>query len=606
MNTSLKKRYYIIPVFYIFLTLLLFYTGMNHSSNTFSIKKGPLKITGTGQEGLDKNSVKSLTIDIPGLKMSLTKNPLYVIDSSGNRRYLKVTGFSCENNRLRVSFTDSVRLTINFNIENKGSRILNAAITIPSDGKKYVSVYIPARAGYAMKQLSFLPSYTFSEQGVEKLYVFGSGSTFDTTAGVLSLSIDRGNAYFSLYDTGKTDALSFYFFGAKGPVQRGTYEALVEKFLDNGYTGWKKDRFDARKGEWTNGKGEKVFSNDIVAAFIAESLKRGRYSDISKVLSAIEKHGKDFSFLSAPYAGNIVKTDEKRSKMDDLLKKEISSGRNKSAVFLHAHLIEELNWISSSALYRAFNSLVASLDLSKHFSPEVITGMVDVYRDVVGESTKQYHDVLKLYSVIESALYPDLIRTNKGLFLLGDNGYPDIFLSVKAGEALFDIGQINNDSLMTSIGRTLVASSLSLQKADGWLPSFLDRDGNPRGKKGFYGAEIFYSDLTDNEFYPHLIAFNEGTAKEIRIWTAAKDIALHSGGNALIFDISFPRGISHHLVIKGISPFEKLEMHGIPWNSDRRFQYYTSGWVYKEQDRTLYMKLNQRKNKEQVIIRKKT
>ncbi len=598
----MKKRYYAIPVLYVVLVLLLFYAGFNRSSRTFSIKKGPVTVSGIGPEGLDKNSVKSLTLDIPGLRLNLTKNPLYLIDSSGNRTYIHVTGFSFENSKLLVSFTESVQLTVAFDIQKKSSKIIDAFISVPAKTRKYLSVYVPVRAGYTMKQLSFLPSYTFNERGVEKMYVFNSGSSFDMTAGVVNLSIRKGKAYFSLYKTGNTDALSFYFFGSRGPVNRSTYEASVEKFINNGYSGWKTGRLDVKKGEWNNADGTESFNNEIVTAYIAESLKRGRYSDISRILSLTAKEGDEFSYLSAPYLGNIVVTDEKRTKRDDQLKREISSGKDKEAVFMYPHLVNELNWISSSALFRTFNELVSSLDLTKHITPESVTGMVEVYRDVISSSSDQYHDVSKLYSVIESVLYPYFIRTGKGLFLQNKDGVIDILLSLKSGKALYDIGQINNDTLMTAIGRTLVVSSLNLQKKYGLLPSYLNRDGSIRGTDGFYGAEIFYSDLSDNEFYPHIVTFNEGTPREVRIWTSAKDITLHRDNRSLIFDISFPRGISHHLVIKGIQPFEKLEMHGIPWNSDKRFQYYTSGWVYNEKDRTLYMKLNQRKNREQVII----
>ncbi len=596
MNTSVKKRYYIIPVFYVSLIFLLFFVGFNRSSKTFSIKEGPLAVSGSGQEGLDKNSVKSLTVDIPGLKMNLTKNPPYLLDGSGNRTYIRVTGFSFESNKLTVSFTGSIRLTIDADAGKNEPRVVDAFLSVPSNTGKYLSVYLPAQAGYTMTRLSFLPSYTFNEGGVEKLYVFGSGSIFDVTAGVLQLPVKNGGADFSLYNTGKSEALSFYFFGSKGPAKRSAYEAAVETFLHNGYSGWKDGRVTALKGKGS-------FSNAVVTAYIAESLKRGRYSDIPKVISKISKYSDKFSFLSAPLIGNIVTTDEKRTKSDDRLKKQMTSGQNRDDVFLYPHLIEELNWISSSALYRTFNELVSSLDLSAHIAPKLVTGMVAVYRDIISGSSKQYENLSKLYAVIESVLYPDLVRTGRGLFLRDDSGRLNVRLSLKAGKALYDIGQINNDTLMSSIGKTLVVSSLNLQKKEGWLPSYLGRDGSPEGSGGFYGAEIFYSDLTDNEFYPHLVVFNGGTSREIRIWTAARDITLQRGSHSLTFTVTFPRGISHHLVIKGIPPFNKLEMHGIPWNSDRRFQYYTSGWVYNERDKTLYMKLNQRKNREQIIIR---
>ena len=599
----MKKGYYTIPIIYILLILLLFYIGFNHTSSTFSIKKGPLTVRGTGQEGLGKNSVKTLTLDIPGLKMNLTKDPLYILDGKGNRTYMEVSGFSFEkNNQLTVAFKNSARLVIKFDIQGSASTLLGAYFSLPSEEGNTISVFLPAQAGYTMKQLSYLSSYTFTERGSEKLYVFPTGSSFDSTAGVLRLSLKHGEAYFSLHTIGTADALSFYFFGSKGPVNRGTYESVVEDFLNRGYNGWKNGRFVPEKVEWLDGKGTSSFSNSILTAYIAESLKRGRYSDSKHLLASVEKHGKDFTYVSAPFAGTIVNTDKSRMKLDDQLKKLVASRSNKDTVFQYEHLIDELKWIASSALFRMFNTMVASQDLSKHLSPATVTGMVEMYRDVIGGNSDQFRSVLKLYPVIESALYPDLVRTGTGLFVQNEEGFPDILLSVKAGKALYDIGQINNDTLMSSIGRTLVVSSLLLQKKYAWLPSYLNRDGSSKGQTGFYGAELFYADLTDNEFYPHLLTFDAGGPENIRIWTAAKEITFQQSGDTITSEISFPRGVSHLLVIKGIPPFRILKMHGIPWNSDRRCQYYTSGWVYDTQERTLYMKLTQRKNKEQIVL----
>lgn len=601
MNTSVKKTYYIIPVLYITIITILFYAGLARSNGAFAITKGPVKVSGIGQEGLDKNSVKNLTVEIPGLKMNLGKNHLYLIDNSGNRTILKVTGFVFENGKLEISFSGSSRLVFTFDEKGIHSKIIDAVFTLPHSGISYKSLLIPAEAGFTMKQISFLPSYAFNEQGSEQLYVFDTGSLFDTTAGVLDLSLSQGKSNFSLFTIGKKDPLSFYFFGSQGPVKSSTYESAVESFLNNGYLGWKTGRFNSKNGTWKNVDGAFKFDNRVAAAYISESLKRGRYSDIDKVLSLIKGQRDYNTYVSAPLTGNIVTTDEKRSQKDDLLKKEISSGKERKKIFLYNNLMEEIAWISSSALDRTFNDAVASLDLSGNYSPEILAGMISVYRDVAEGEGNQFHDLLKLFSIIETKVYPYLIRTDKGLFLRNSNGFPDMFLSVKTGITLYDIGQLENNSLMSSIGRTLVVSSLKLQKKFGFLPSYLSQDGSP-SDKGFYGVEIFYKDLSHNEFYPHVVMLKEEVSAQMEIWTAAKDITFKKDGTSYVFTITFPRGISHHLVIKGVPPFKTLEMHGIPWNSDRRFQYYSSGWVYNEKNRTLYMKLNQRKVKERVVL----
>ncbi len=605
MNTPLKKYYLLIPVLYLSLAGFLMYTGMNIKSESFVIKDGPVTISGSGQPGLDENLITDLAVDIPGLRMNFFNNPVYLVDGEGNRINIKVTGYTREDGILTVSFSNSARFVITYDPDNAEKGAVHAVFSVSGDEKKYSQVFLPAEAVFTFKQVSFLPAYSFNDRGSGKLLTFPADSFFDDTAGILAISLTDNNASFSLDDTGSIDPVSFYFFGSKGPAGKDTFEKEKEKYIENSYSAWRTGRFDAGRGEWKDPFGEYTFDSRIMASLSAESLKRGRFSDFSKFVSAVEANKDKFSFLSAPFTGGIVVTDEQRRKEDDLLKKRISTAaaKNDYSVFLTDDLVERLNWISSSALYRTFNALAASADLDGRLSPEILTGMVSVYRDVIKGNTDQFHDVLRFYSVIESGLYPHMVRTEGGLFLKNSKGDIDLLLSLKAGLALYEIGQIDEDPMMASIGRTMTADTLGKAGADGLIPRFLDSGGmKKKGGESFYGADMFYPLMADNEYYPHIVSYGEGTSSEIRIWTAAKDFSFSKKGSTLSFEVSFPRGISHHLVMKGIPPFKTLKMHGIPWNSDRRFQYYTSGWVYNEKTRTLYMKLSQRKNRERIDI----
>ncbi len=593
MNTPVRKTYFIIPVLYLAIAVFFLHTGLDHGNRFFTITKGPVSISGSGQEGLDRNSLSSLVVKIPGLEMDLFKTPVYIADSSGNRKNIKVTGYSFANDSLIISFTDSAKMIFTFDPENKGPELITAVFTMSGSTGEGFSIFIPAQAKVTMNQLSYLPAFSFNNRGISELYTFPAGSQYDITAGVIGIPLSSGKAGFSLYDTKGIEPVAFYYFGLDGPADNEKYEAGIENYISDAYIGWKGDRFDPDTGKWKLPDGSYSFNNEILASFAAEGLKRGRFSEVQKYLSLMEGQKDSISYISAPFAGRIVVTDEKRQEFDDLLKKRISNALKDSdySVFLIDRLIDELNWISSSALFRTFNSFAGSIDLNRQFSPEVLVGMIGAYRDVVKGNSDQYHDVLRLYSVIESNLYPYLQRRKEGLFLLDSEERANIRLSIKAGISLYEIGQIEGDTLMSSIGRTLVASSLALKTAEGLLPLYLG------GDESFYGADLFYNAMTENEYYPHLDSFNN-----VRIWSAAKDISFKRSSGKYTFNISFPRGIGHHLVIKGIPPFKVLKMHGIPWNSDRRFQYYTSGWVYNEKTRTLYMKLSQRKNQEQIII----
>ena len=591
MNTPVRKVYFIIPVLYLILAGFFAHIGLDHETRSFTIQKGSLSVSGSGQEGLDKNSLSSFVIHLPGMDMDMFKNSVYLVDDSGNRKDIKVTGYSFASGDLAVSFTDSVRMDFIFNPEGTDTRMVKVELSVPDEAGR-VAAYVPAEAKFTMNQLSFLPAYSFSDRGKKRMYAFPAQARYDTTAGIISIPLENGKAVFSLFDTGETDPVSFYFFGKEGPVNNGAFEAEVEGYITDSYNSWRGERLNPDKGQWKEADGSFSFDNTLITALIAEDLKRGRYSDAQRFITLAEKQKDSISYLSAPFTGRIVVTDEMRQERDDALKKEISTAlREKDySVFLREGLIEELNWISSSALFRTFNSFAASLDLDRDLPSSVLAGMIEVYRDVIKGNKEQFHDVQRLFSVIESHLYPHLTRTAEGLFLL-DDGKINLRLSLKTGLILRDIGQMEEDPLMSSIGRTLVVSTLKLREEDGRISLHTD------DSTSFYGGALFYKIITGNEYYPHVDLFND-----VRVWSAAKDITLRETEGSYIFDISFPREISQHLVIKGIPPFKVLKMHGIPWNSDRRFQYYTSGWVYNENERTLYMKLNQRKSKERIEI----
>ncbi|MCF6335733.1 MAG: hypothetical protein L3J12_08330, partial [Spirochaetales bacterium] len=173
--------------------------------------------------------------------------------------------------------------------------------------------------------------------------------------------------------------------------------------------------------------------------------------------------------------------------------------------------------------------------------------------------------------------------------------------SIRTGLALYEIGRIESDNLFETIGRSMVVSVLSLTDELGLIPEFIDREGEFHGDS-YYGADTLYSNLVSNEYYPHVVNFKGTAGTDISVWTAANSVNFNSSAASSVFSFTYPRGSVHHLVIKGIEPFKSLQMNGINWNSDKRFQYYSSGWVYNRDEKTLYIKLTQKKISEKVVL----
>jgi hypothetical protein len=61
--------------------------------------------------------------------------------------------------------------------------------------------------------------------------------------------------------------------------------------------------------------------------------------------------------------------------------------------------------------------------------------------------------------------------------------------------------------------------------------------------------------------------------------------------------------MTHHIIIRGIRPFIRLQIHGMDWRTDSQFERYdSSGWVYYPQDQVLILKLRHRELVENIRI----
>ncbi|MEA1911695.1 MAG: hypothetical protein U9N32_08510, partial [Spirochaetota bacterium] len=400
------------------------------------------------------------------------------------------------------------------------------------------------------------------------------------------------------------DPLQYYFFGEKGPASTDLYESTVENFISTAYEGWRNERFDSENGNWMLADGTNGFDNNLLTSFISESLKRGRLAQIENIVDSVRGKEDKYNYLSATFTGNVVNANYSRRIMNDTLKKRISTAVKSEDItlFLESNLMQELSWISSSALFRDFNKFVSSLDLGKRFEPAVLTGMIEVYMASIKMENDQYQDLMRLFSIIEEQIFPALTRVNNGLFL--SEGKESLFntsLSIRTGLALYEIGKIESNILFETIGKSMIVSVLSLTDESGRLPEFIDRGGETHGNS-YFGADTLYPNLISNEYYPHVVNFKGTSGTDISVWSASNAVSYIANKNTTVFEFTYPRSGVHHVVIKGVEPFTNLQMNGINWNSDKRFQYYSSGWVYERENKTLYVKLTQKRTREKIVL----
>jgi len=209
--------------------------------------------------------------------------------------------------------------------------------------------------------------------------------------------------------------------------------------------------------------------------------------------------------------------------------------------------------------------------------PDYCPGLFEAYSDF-----KRYRPSAN--NPLEHLTEQALLIVSENLNLDGDNDLlfasasdnENMDYSMRLGRAL--VGWAQADSQWAAIGRSLVLSVLS---------------------SGGSGAGKFYNMLYQTDYSPRA----ESLSDSLWAWTASPSVnASYINGN-LNISFSFPVSTSHYVIIKGVSPFLKIQIHDMDWRTDSQFERYdSSGWVYYSQEQILILKVRHRTQVENIRI----
>jgi hypothetical protein len=151
--------------------------------------------------------------------------------------------------------------------------------------------------------------------------------------------------------------------------------------------------------------------------------------------------------------------------------------------------------------------------------------------------------------------------------------------SLRLGKALAAWAEGSDHTDWTPVGRSLVLSALT---------------------SGGIGSAELYPILSPVDYNPRAAKLPIGS---LWAWTASPSVSAANDGVDIDITVSFPENTTHYMMIRGVRPFVKLQIHGIDFRSDSQFERYdSSGWVYYAQDQILVVKLKHRAPSETVKI----
>ena len=72
--------------------------------------------------------------------------------------------------------------------------------------------------------------------------------------------------------------------------------------------------------------------------------------------------------------------------------------------------------------------------------------------------------------------------------------------------------------------------------------------------------------------------------------------------NSVKYSIVFPKGEIHYILIQGIEPFKSMKLLGLTGNRILFFTDTTADWYYDEKTKSLYIKIRNKTEVEEIIL----
>ena len=219
-----------------------------------------------------------------------------------------------------------------------------------------------------------------------------------------------------------------------------------------------------------------------------------------------------------------------------------------------------------------------------------------------------FEDLLPL---CEKKITESLLLINEGLYLSNNGTYIDSAASLTSAQILMRYGAVQS-SVWQSVARMLITSLLRYSGESAGLPIGFTITGSKSTQleitaddSGMLDAGTLYPLLKpDNSWYPHAQSLALQAEAGIWAWTCAQSIeVLENTSKTLVLRIRFPEGQSHYLTLHGIRSFYRIEMYGIPFRSDARFEMYnSSGYAYNAGSKILYLKMRHKSEYETIRL----
>jgi hypothetical protein len=337
-------------------------------------------------------------------------------------------------------------------------------------------------------------------------------------------------------------------------------------------------------------------SERAAAAYVAVMGERGMYSQALANLAAF-RSSRSRTYLTAPYFNSLVEMDRSlTTQMNTSLRAiEAAPEQRNLALFTALDLGDYLLREPDSRAVTGFLAFPAALEEFSPTTPEA-AGIVDVY-SALSQGNREYAALLEpVIGACLAQIASSCALTGDALWVygaempeagesLGDPLPPAQAAAV--GAALINYGARKDQNALKSAGYLIVNSALS---------------GAPPLDALALG-ELYPRLARANTFYPHSTLLATQRGAKVWAWNAARSISYTADASGdVTIGIDFPQENTHHIILRGVEPFNSIYIYDVPYRTDPRFEAYnSSGYVYNAGAKTLLLKVRHKTQRE--IIR---
>ena len=357
------------------------------------------------------------------------------------------------------------------------------------------------------------------------------------------------------------------FVIAQAFIQRD-YEAAVNQWRDHSFNFWSQNSSDLQ-------------DEVDVTAYLGESLRQGKFAPSIASIPRNFMNGSRRTHQSSVYLGSMAAAyrsftaaeREKSESISRLIRDESMD------ILKEEHILDYLLSRNNDAIANNALELIRNID-PETLTPWHLPGLLEAWSDfsrwhLPGDNpAERFIDTIIQFTTEHIQRDPE-----KDLVFVPPAGERDTEFSLRLGKALAAWAEGTGNTDWAAVGRSLVLSALT---------------------SGGIGSAELYRILSPGDYYPRATKLPIGS---LWAWTASPSVSAANVGVDVDITVSFPENTTHFMMIRGVRPFVKLQIHGIDFRSDSQFERYdSSGWVYYQQDQVLVVKLKHRAPSETVRI----